>query len=591
MKCESCGFLSCPDEKLSGWKDFFLYAALALLVLRLTIWKFFPHTEIFVREELSNLLVAGLSCLLFIGYQVFKLVTGEATRHSGFFSPVLFLSFAAGLSVLCSADRSASIVSVVIFISALFFFFVLCDLLDTPRRVSLFVSGMLVCAFVVALFAVREFVLLSLRQPLSSDVLLRDSNSSLHYLLTHRRAVSLLGWPNSLAGYLLLFLPLAGVYTARAKSFSWRVVWGGVSIVMLAGFLATFSLLGWSSLFLSAVFMIPLVLRRVKVSFSFAQIGGFVLFGILLLGAFAWVVARKDFSGALQPRLLYYQNAAALIAEHPFRGCGFGAFGMASRHLVASQEAFTTFVHNTYLQWLVETGVFGLIGVTALLAAFIGACRRAMARFSEGGAGWLVVGLVWGLLAFLIDNFFSFTFIKANIAWHGWAVMAGLAALGRPVSGVFGLQALRKRCAVLAVIFSGFVLFVIAGLSFSFFLYIEGKAAHARGELNQAGRLFVRASRINPWSCVYPAAAGVVFANSWRESGRAELLAASAASFEEAVRRSPLDYVNYFSLGQIYAVMGQTDKSREFFREARRRSPFEFEREARRTREVSAPAR
>lgn len=487
------------------------------------------------------------------------------------------------LSVFYSVDRSVSVISAVVFGSVLFFFFMLSDLLDSPCRIRIFVIGMLLCALVTAAFAVREFVLLFLRQPLPSDALLQDFNSSLHYVLTRRRATSLLGWPNSLAGYLLLFLPLGGIYAVAAKGWWRRIFWGSFAAVLLTGFLATFSFLAWSSFLLSACLLVSLVYRRMRGSLSSIQTTGLILFVLLFLVAFAWVVARKDFGAALQPRLLYYQNAATLIAEHPLRGCGFGAFGMASRHLVTSQEALTAFVHNTYLQWLVETGVLGLVGILALVAAFIAASRRALALYRDGADAWLVVGLIWGLTAFLIDNFFSFTFIKPNIAWHGWAMLAALAAMSRPSSGRLWTKGWQRLFFVFAGVLAGVLLFLSVCLSVSFFLYMEGKVARAGGDLARAGHLFVQASRLNPWSCVYPAAAGIVLANSWKENGRADFLAGSAASFEEAVRRSPLNYINYFSLGQIYAVMGQRDKSLDFYREARRLSPFEFEREVRNT--------
>ena len=581
MKCEDDRILSASTARLRGWKDVFLFAALGLVVLRLIIWKFFPYAEIFVREELSNLIVAGLSFLLFIGYQFYKFFAKEVWARSGFFLPAFLLFVAVGSSVFYSVDRSVSVISGVVFVAALFFFFMLCDLLDSMRRIRIFFIGMLLCALVTAAFAAREFVLLFMRQPLPSDVLLKDFNASLHYVLTRRRATSFLGWPNSLAGYLLLFLPLGGVYAVAAKGLCRRIFWGGAAVILLAGFLATFSFLGWSSFLLSACLLSPLVLQKSRRPFTIAQTAGLVFSGLFLLGAYAWVISRKDFGAALQPRLLYYQNAVALIAEHPFRGCGFGAFGMASRYLVTSQEALTAFVHNTYLQWLVETGVLGLLGILTLVAAFIFASRRALARYPSGVEGWLVIGLVWGLAAFLIDNFFSFTFIKPNIAWHGWAMLAALAATGRPVSGRVCSPALQRWFCIVPGIFAGLMLCLSICLSASFFLYMEGRVARAEGDLARAGRCFVQASRLNPWSCVYPAATGIVLANSWKESGRADFLAGSAASFEEAVRRSPLNYINYLSLGQIYAVMGQRDKSLNSFREARRLSPFEFERELR----------
>lgn len=97
MKCEYERTLSAITARLFGWKDVFLYAALSLVILRLTIWKFFPHAEIFVREELSNLIVAGLSCLLFIGYLFYKFFSRGSMGSFRILFSIIFVVFCGGL--------------------------------------------------------------------------------------------------------------------------------------------------------------------------------------------------------------------------------------------------------------------------------------------------------------------------------------------------------------------------------------------------------------------------------------------------------------------------------------------------------------
>lgn len=188
------------------------------------------------------------------------------------------------------------------------------------------------------------------------------------------RAPGLQGWPLSLAGQLLLFMP-------------WALSRVGLrSIVICLGFLSSFSVL-------PALSLMALYLRN-----------RWVLFLVVCLSIPA--IYFKDLLGAWDTRVGYYQRALEYLARHPILGVGAGQY-------VYSDSSPSVFVHNSYLQIWIEQGFLGFVAILWLVATIV---RHPLIRRTQ----W-----VWlGICAFLIDNLFSYTLLKANTSFLFWVMFA-----------------------------------------------------------------------------------------------------------------------------------------------------------------------
>jgi|GEM_PF-2097646 len=566
------------QQENSRWSIVFIIVAGMSVVLRLVIWKFFAGADTIVKEDLGNLIVAGSQLLAGIVYGALAITGRVKLRTTGFEWPLGLMAATSFVSIWYSCDFSMSIRVWIPLLGCISLFYILANTLTSVRRIRYFLYFLLGLALLTSFYGIQEYFYLTARQTQPGDSAIAQYNNSLYYILVNRRVTSFLGWPNSLAGYLGLILPFCGFSVLMVKPVWLKVILSLVFGALVSCLLVTFSFLGWLSFLLAGLILLPTMIKKLLPQMRPSlKITFFVLAGILL-ALFVVVIFHKNFLGSLQPRVEYYSQAWHLLMKNPWWGYGYGTFGIAARSMVETQTGLTNFVHNSYLQWWVECGITGFAGIISLVMMFVLLVRRVFNAFVEGEANLIAIAVVWGVTAFFVDNLFSFTFVKPNIAVHGWAVLAVFAALW--------MQARGKRVETSSVIPAGAGVLVClmslaaaTGLSIALFYYHNGAIAFRAGNLDGAGRAFVAGSMIDRWSSMYPAAAGDAAIRVYQASQKEYFLRMAEANYLEAVRREPLQYAPQLMLSRIYTAVGQGDSALLYGREARRLSPYEYSRD------------
>lgn len=568
-----------PKQQNIPWGLVLLIVTAGVVLLRLLVWKFFIGAGTMIKEDLSNLIVASCQLALGAGYGVLALRRRVSLAATGFEWPLGILLAVSAVSLCYTVDFSVSIRVWLALAGSIAMFYVLANTLTDIGRIRWFLLFILGCALVTSVYGIQEFFILSARPPQPGDAEIAESNNSLYYILVNRRVTSFLGWPNSLAGYLMLILPFAGLLIAALKSTWQRCVLGLVFATLVGCLLVTFSFLGWLGFLAAAALWLPLMVRRFMPRMDVRTRIFLAVLAAGFVGLFIVVILRKNFASSISPRLEYYRQAWQLIQARPWEGYGYGGFGFAARPMVVSMGAFTNYVHNVYLQWWVECGVLGLAGIAGLVGVFAVAARRVLEFFKEGESGFISLAVVWGLTAFFIDNISSFTFTKPNIAVHGWAMLGVFAALYRQSrrGAVVNHQGWRLPAAVTLVCTGALVLSLALCLGIS--CLQAGVQAINAGKVDEAGRLFVRGSLIDPWSASYPLAAGDAAAGLFSASHLESHLRLAETNYLEAVRREPVIYNGHLMLSRVYTVFGERDKVLSYAREARRLSPYEYDRD------------
>ena len=74
------------------WSDIFLVLLGWAYVLRLVIWGFLLHTEIFFREDFANVAVAAVILLIAVIWAARKVICSEPIKKSGLANPPLLHS-------------------------------------------------------------------------------------------------------------------------------------------------------------------------------------------------------------------------------------------------------------------------------------------------------------------------------------------------------------------------------------------------------------------------------------------------------------------------------------------------------------------
>ncbi len=263
------------------------------------------------------------------------------------------------------------------------------------------------------------------------------------------RPFATLGHPNFLSAFLAMALPLVVYGLIRALGRGQRVVAGGLAAVAVVAGVAVavaVSRGAWLAMAAAALVVVVGALaaghRRAAVAVGAAAGGTALALGlasVLLPGrtggvVLAGLVQRVRQFGDSASRQHIWQAAWEIFRDHPLVGSGLDTFQIAfagkrtAAYWHIEWNGSPTRAHNEALNLLATQGVLGGLAVVVLAAGLLLAARRAL-RASEDRR--LVVALAAGVVAFVVQDLFSFT-----VAGCGTLVVtqaALLARLARPV--------------------------------------------------------------------------------------------------------------------------------------------------------------
>jgi O-antigen ligase len=230
------------------------------------------------------------------------------------------------------------------------------------------------------------------------------------------------GYPNALAGLILLLLPLTVTFLWRAGAQLSRIA--RALLVALPSAMALGSLY-WSgskagcllaaAMGLTALALSPLSKRWKMLLGTVVLIAGLVVFGIKF---------SEKGVGSTVARMEYWKAAVRIAAQHPFVGTGPGTYGVEFQKIKPIEAEMARVCHNDYLEQACDSGIPGfLIYATmvgaALTAIFLGARRR---------ANPLLWALWLGLAGVFIHSFTEFHLYIPALGWPAFLLLGiGLA--------------------------------------------------------------------------------------------------------------------------------------------------------------------
>jgi len=556
-------------------------ALCALVLLRLLVWKFFPTFEPFIKEDISNLICAAAILVVAAFFYGRKAVLGAPLQEKRTGLELVLGAYlaASALSLVISVDRVATTRYVIVLFSYVVFFFMLAETLDDHVRRRAFLIFFLAMALLVAGWGIRDYIYLIQRPPDPSDANLQKTNDSLYYILMRKRACSFFGWPNVLAGFLGLAIPVGLSAVA-----TWRSIWAKLAaavyvVVMLAGLFFTFSFLGWLS-FLIGFFAAAVVFlwgrqptgRGVKIAMG--------IFALTAVALFAIVVWKKDFATAIDPRREYLNESLRGIADHPFLGTGLDTFRYASAKYATLRDGLTAFAHNSYLQVWVESGLLGFLAILAVAFVVLKTLYARARRVGDGiSERVMAAAFVWAFAAFFVDNLWSFTVIKPNISLFFWVVLGYVFAANTVLPQGKALPEWLRRAAgwttvLVIVVAMGFAARGIAAQTFA----QQAVVAEARGKLVDMVQLFQRARKIDPKDARIAFEFSKRYVSRYQQTGDVRLLAAAEEELLDSVDNSPL-YASRLMLGLVYRAKGRMAEARDLIREAQTVGAYETNRD------------
>lgn len=262
-------------------------------------------------------------------------------------------------------------------------------------------------------------------------------------LLT-KRAFSSLGQPNYLASFLLLAIPLSVYLIFDAKKFLQKffiflLLFFQISALFFSGSRGGF--LGFVFIcFVFVLFFAIPVSRFLKIRQTFCSVPKKFIFIFLLvfimifLGIFNFsgmsdrFAEMKDIkSGSSALRLEYWKYGLEAVKKSPLFGYGLDAQRNALAPHYKKEWAIHSSVntvphraHNLFLDILLTTGLFGLIGYVVLLYLFFSEAIKIWKKNKE--FSFLSLCLLVGVSGYLVSLFVNFAVVATQV--YFWLFMA-----------------------------------------------------------------------------------------------------------------------------------------------------------------------
>ena len=239
------------------------------------------------------------------------------------------------------------------------------------------------------------------------------------------------GDPNFLAAALVSAIPLAFALSSVRRTPGWRALWLGAVVILTIGVVASQSRGGMAAavgMWVAALVVLPR--RRQVLALGVAALAAAALAFSLNPGS--WERASSPDPGGTG-RVDLWTVAWNMFADHPIQGVGVRNFGRVAPSYVREVGPLDDVdlvvktpdreVHNSYLEFLAENGVIGLVLFLLVAAGCLRAGLRAARSFADSARPELVA-LAHGLFAGTVGLLVSYFFISGSVDRRLWILLA-----------------------------------------------------------------------------------------------------------------------------------------------------------------------
>jgi hypothetical protein len=224
------------------------------------------------------------------------------------------------------------------------------------------------------------------------------------------------GYANSLAGGILLLLPLTMVFVWRLTPkvrHPIRVLF----VLILGG--CGLGCLYWSGS--KAGWLVALVVGLVALGHSALPLKWrrWLIAGVLILGVAGFAYKYAGFfhkeRNSVGARFVYWRAALIVTKDHPLLGTGPGTFQIPFARIKQPTDEMARLCHNDYLEQASDSGIFGFVSYTAMIVAFI----FILYRYSSNNRpmDWLYFAVWLGILGLCLHSLVEFHLYVPALAW------------------------------------------------------------------------------------------------------------------------------------------------------------------------------
>lgn len=207
---------------------------------------------------------------------------------------------------------------------------------------------------------------------------------------------------NVIAGFLVLVYPLFFIYIK--EKINTNVFISMAIFVLLAIFLTR-----------SRIAMLVAFILTIIFLFSYRKNNYVKLLIILLvlffISSIIYVSMLKVHFSSVSNRTVWWQTAYSIFKENILFGCGLGNYTVLFKAFRPERVLNTLFAHNIVLQFLSDTGIFGLISFAFLMICFyIKVIDKIIDKFIDNKDRYFYIVSSLSVTSFMIINMFDYSF-------------------------------------------------------------------------------------------------------------------------------------------------------------------------------------
>ncbi len=529
------------------------------------------------------LLLVGIGAWL-AGVSISGKISWRSGRVAAWFALVLGLLFSLStifslhpdISLWGSYERQQGLYNILHYL----LFFVLMGVSVTDRKsIERLLTALLAGAGVVCLYGLLQLI---------GWDFLRWAESG------EARIFSTFGQPNFLGHFLVVVLPLTvyGFFWMAARQWQ-KWLYAVLALLEAVCLVFTYSRSAWLALLVTGIiFVLWLLWHRKKIVASLVISAMVLVSGIAMLAPAVRTAALKAAqqeniyglyrlvsifdldSGSNHIRLNYWKAAVSDFRQASLERklIGYGPDVQASVYVRYYQpdwayyekiNSFPDRAHNFVLDIILQFGLLGLLGMIGFVGSIVWRLMARLRREAEGADYWLGVGLLAALLAYGVNNLFSFSLTVMNVMLYGLLAMASLAANNyKAKEGTLSFFQPVSRI-VLTAAFVIFLLIVFYGqnvkLLVADYYYMQVKKAEARGNCRE---VMTNLENVLEW---YPA--NHYYERAYLHHGTNCFSAATTPQARAAMSRNLIEqaesipdsrkqYYTLIDLSHVYSVMG-----------------------------------
>ncbi len=235
---------------------------------------------------------------------------------------------------------------------------------------------------------------------------------------------------NNLGTYLAAVIPIpVGLVLFKAADKKYRFILSALSLLLIICLLLSQARGAWLGFIFGFLFVSLFSGKKnflLAVSFLiiFAVSAG--LFGNVYIKEQIKSFAHLKTDQSTNDRMVMWKTALRMIADRPIMGQGLGTFMHSFEKFKPKSYHEIVYAHNCYLQMAAEIGIFGLLAFLWFILSLLRTAYSKLFTQKDIFLKAVAIGMVGGILAYLVNSFFDNNLYSLPLAVLFWA-LSGLA--------------------------------------------------------------------------------------------------------------------------------------------------------------------